>query len=90
MQVEKGIHAWIWDTNRNAFFASSNNETLLNLCSEGLIESLKATQCSWIKRGVSGFVINPDFMDNECGIQMVKKMSSAGANCARAANMNTP
>ncbi|CAG4991505.1 unnamed protein product [Colias eurytheme] len=89
--LEDGIDAWIWNEERHGFWASKNNETILNLCSESLIEALKGAQCSWLQKGVSGFILTPDYyLDYECGIQIVKKMSTSAASCARAANMENP
>ncbi|XP_050361599.1 maltase A3-like [Nymphalis io] len=88
---EVGISNWIWHKERKAYYGSSRNEAILNLCSESLTAMLSNAQCAWLKRGIAGILINPDFPSNhECGVQLVKKMTIAATSCSRASNTEAP
>ncbi|XP_053607296.1 maltase A3-like isoform X2 [Plodia interpunctella] len=90
-QVEHGLHAWVWHEGRNAFYASSNNQAILNLCSFSVVADLATAQCSWLKRGVSGVLISPDYpRDQMCAEELFRKMFVEAISCARAANIDTP
>ncbi|XP_045761799.1 maltase A3-like [Maniola jurtina] len=90
--AEEGVDQWIWHEERAAYFGiTTNNEALLNLCSDALIAMFSDVQCSWLKRGLAGVVLNPDFvLDYNCGVQLVKKLTTAAVGCARNANMDPP
>lgn len=89
-QAEEGIE-WIWHLNREAYYASSNKEPLLNLCSEGIVAMLVDAKCTWLKRGVSGLLLKLDFPLNiECSEKFVKQMVISAMNCARTANIDVP
>lgn len=52
---------------------------------------LTDAQCTWLKRGVSGVLLKPDFPSNiECSEKLVKQMVVAAMSCARTANMDVP
>ncbi|XP_046961160.1 maltase A3-like [Vanessa cardui] len=88
---EVGINHWIWHDGRKAYYGSSRNEAVLNLCSESLAAMLSNCQCTWLKRGIAGVLLNPDFPSNhECGVQLVKKMMVSATSCSRANNLETP
>ncbi|XP_072937337.1 maltase A3-like [Epargyreus clarus] len=89
--VDNEIHKWIWDDKRNAFWGSSNNEAILNLCSEGIMAALATAQCSWLKLGISGVLLNPDFpRDPNCGYKLLRKLAAEAISCARGVNLDTP
>ncbi|CAH2105122.1 unnamed protein product [Euphydryas editha] len=82
---------WIWHEQRKAYYGSLRKEVVLNLCSESLLAMLSDAQCIWLKRGVSGILLHPDFpLDHECGVQLVNKMTVAAMSCSRTANVEAP
>ncbi|XP_059058984.1 maltase A3-like [Achroia grisella] len=90
-QLENGIDSWTWHEKRGAYFGKSGKEAILNLCSEGATAALAETQCAWVRRGIAGVLLNPDFpMEQRCGEQLLRKMVVAALNCARSSNIDTP
>lgn len=90
-QSETGIETWKWHETRKAYWGSSNNEALLNLCSESVTAALSAAQCAWLKRGVSGMLLSPDFpRDQRCGEQLLRKLVADAMSCARSSGLETP
>lgn len=90
-QVEAGVGSWQWHKGRSSYYGTINDEPLLNLCSEAVSAMFSDVQSTWLKRGVAGVVLNPDFgVDDDCGAQLVKKMIVAGMGCARNSNMDAP
>ncbi|XP_031763767.2 neutral and basic amino acid transport protein rBAT-like [Galleria mellonella] len=90
-QLENGVDTWTWHEDRGAHFGVSGKEALLNLCSEGVAAALAAALCAWLRRGISGVLLNPDFpMEQRCGEQLLRKMVVEALNCARSFNLNTP
>ncbi|XP_075992835.1 maltase 1-like [Anticarsia gemmatalis] len=88
---EDGFDTWKWHEGRGAYWASTNNEALVNLCSESAAAALSNAQCSWLKRGVSGVLLNPDFLrEQRCGEQLVKKLVADAMTCVRSAGLETP
>ncbi|CAH2269369.1 jg14074 [Pararge aegeria aegeria] len=88
---EEGVDKWIWHDGRAAYYGTANNEAILNLCSEAVIAMFSDVQCTWLKRGVVGVVVNPDYnIDYDCSVQLVKKMVIAAMGCARNTNMEPP
>ncbi|XP_045485824.1 maltase 1 [Pieris rapae] len=82
---------WVWNDIRNSYYASINNETLLNLCSDGVTEAFRRAQCIWLQRGFAGLVLSPDFtINHECGVNFVQKMAVYARSCTRAANIEKP
>uniref|UniRef100_A0A2A4K7L6 alpha-glucosidase n=1 Tax=Heliothis virescens TaxID=7102 RepID=A0A2A4K7L6_HELVI len=88
---EQGIPTWTWHTTRNNYFANFNNEALVNFCCENVAEAFSAAQCAWLKRGIAGVLLNPDFpKDLACGEQLLKKLVADAMSCARSSNLDTP
>ncbi|XP_045515019.1 maltase A3-like, partial [Pieris brassicae] len=82
---------WLWNNIRNSYSASINNETQLNLCSDGVTEAFRRAQCVWLHRGFAGLVLSPDFtINHECGVKFVQKMATNALSCTRAANNEKP
>ncbi|XP_047041938.1 maltase A1-like [Helicoverpa zea] len=88
---ELGIQTWTYHATRNTFFGNVNNEAVINLCCESVAAAFSAAQCAWLKRGVAGVLLNPDFpRDLACGEQLLKKLVADAMSCARAGNLDTP
>ncbi|KAG6453001.1 maltase 1 [Manduca sexta] len=81
---------WVWHEPRSAYWKFVNGEALLDLCSEAIAGALSAAQCAWIRRGVNGLLLNPDFLDQKCGENLLKRLSSEAVSCARGAGMDIP
>ncbi|XP_061708040.1 maltase 1-like [Cydia pomonella] len=89
-ESEPGIDQWMYHEDRKAFFATRNNASILNLCSEGIASALASAQCAWLRRGVAGLVLNPDFREQACGLKVLRKMVAEAMTCARGSNLETP
>nr|XP_034830188.1 maltase A3-like [Maniola hyperantus] len=90
--AEEGVDQWIWHEARAAYHGvATNKEVLLNLCSDAVVAMFSDVQCSWLKRGLAGVLLHPDFvLDHNCGVQLVRKLTTAAMGCARNANMDAP
>ncbi|CAB3231558.1 unnamed protein product [Arctia plantaginis] len=89
--TEDGIDTWTYHEGRSAFWGSSNKEAVLNLCSDNVAAALSNAQCIWIKRGVSGVLLSPDFLkDKQCGAKMVKNLVANAMSCSRGAGLDMP
>ncbi|XP_023954145.2 maltase 2-like [Bicyclus anynana] len=87
----QGVDKWTWHEKRAAYYGSSKDEALVNLCSDAVGSMFADVQCAWLKRGVAGVVLSPDyFVDYDCSLRLVKKMVTAGMGCARNENMDPP
>lgn len=89
-QVEDGVDVWVWSETRGAYWGSKNNQAILNLCSEGVQAALATAQCAWLKRGIAGVILNPDFPKDQCAEMLLRKMISEAMSCARGASLDTP
>ncbi|XP_026737756.1 uncharacterized protein LOC113500993 isoform X2 [Trichoplusia ni] len=88
---EEGIESWTWHETRKAYWASSSDEAILNLCSESLTATLSVSQCAWLKRGVSGVLLRLDFpRDQRCGEQLLRRLVADAMSCVRSAGLETP
>lgn len=91
LQPTAGVENWVWNEDRNLYWAARGNQAVLNLCSKGLTSSLAATQCAWLRRGLSGLLITPDYpIDEGCSEQLVLQLSSAALQCAKSSNLDMP
>ncbi|XP_073941287.1 maltase A3-like [Choristoneura fumiferana] len=88
--LEEGVDQWSYDDTRKAYFAVRGNESLLNLCSEGLSAAMASAQCAWLRRGVDGVVLNPDFRPQSCGLKLLRKLVAEAMSCSRGSNLETP
>ncbi|CAG9121804.1 unnamed protein product [Plutella xylostella] len=89
--AEPGVPFWIWHEERKAYWASSNREAILNLCSEGLSAALATAQCAWLRRGFNGVLLTLDYLvDQTCAEKLVRKMAAEAMSCVRASNLETP
>ncbi|KAJ8726011.1 hypothetical protein PYW07_000709 [Mythimna separata] len=87
---EPGIK-WSWHAKREAYFGSSNSEAVVNLCCKNVAAALSEAQCAWLKRGVAGILLDPDFPRNQdCGLQLLKKLVTDAMSCARSSGLDTP
>ncbi|KAM3959102.1 maltase A3 [Aphomia sociella] len=90
-QSENGIDSWTWHEGRGAHFGRSGKEVLLNLCSDGVAAALSSALCSWLRRGVSGVLLKPDFLtDKSCGEQLVRKIVTEAKSCAHSHHLEIP
>ncbi|CAK1603628.1 unnamed protein product [Parnassius mnemosyne] len=82
---------WTWHGDRNAYYGASNNEALLNLCSENTAEALSEAQCIWLRRGVAGVLLRVNFdLDRNCSTKLLRKLKADAMSCVRGVNLETP
>ncbi|KAI8427353.1 hypothetical protein MSG28_001922 [Choristoneura fumiferana] len=43
----------------------------------GLSAAMASAQCAWLRRGVDGVVLNPDFRPQSCGLKLLRKLTSS-------------
>lgn len=56
-----------------------------------MIAALSLAQCGWLRRGLNGILLTPDFPEEpSCGEKLLKQLSADAANCARAAGLDVP
>ncbi|CAH2988411.1 unnamed protein product [Chilo suppressalis] len=89
--LQNGVDDWIWHENRSAYFGMRGSEAILNFCSEALVAALSSTQCAWLRRGVSGVILKPDYvLDQTCAEKLLQKMVAETTICARSSNLESP
>ncbi|KAI8427352.1 hypothetical protein MSG28_001922 [Choristoneura fumiferana] len=56
----------------------------------GLSAAMASAQCAWLRRGVDGVVLNPDFRPQSCGLKLLRKLVAEAMSCSRGSNLETP
>ncbi|XP_021205606.2 maltase A3 [Bombyx mori] len=83
--------SWTWNERRNAYWGGASNEALLNLCLSSVVAILSSAQCAWLRRGIDGVLINPDYLlDQKCGEDLLKKLAADSLSCRRGAGLDMP